>query len=123
MDTERLGLTLKQQAQIDDIFVDTTLQALSSQKHYWERAALVKIGDLADELESIHARTFDQAHGAIMEDKEIDPVITGLIGKLAFIDSLALPSSQVLGKKEKAERALGKFTCQRRLFHNLPHTS
>jgi len=120
MDTERLGLTATQQAYIDDIFVDTTINALSAQAHYWERAALFGLGDLADEIEAIHARTFDHAHGEIIAEKEINPLITGLIGKLAFIDSLALPSSQEVNKKNKVERALGDYANRRRLFKEFP---
>jgi hypothetical protein len=122
MDTEHLGLSPEQQFQIDDIFLDTTLLALTQKTKYWDRAGLTYWGDLADELEAIHARAYNHAHEAVGAREEIDPMVTGIIGKLAFIDSLALPSSEELTRKDKVARALGDYASRRRLFKNLPHT-
>src|ERR1700760_3011050 len=103
---ERLGISPEQQSQVDSIFIDTALEALNQKVNYWERAALVCQGSLADELESIQRRNYDEAHDALLKGEEITPVLMQLMGKLAFIDTLVLPSSQILDPKEKAVRAL-----------------
>jgi hypothetical protein len=113
---ERLGIDPVQQSLVDNIFIDTTLGALNQKAHYWERAALVCQGDLANELESIQKRSYNEAHNALIKEDKITPVIIQLMGKLAFIDTLALPSSQILDPKQKAIRALGDYANRRRLF-------
>jgi hypothetical protein len=122
MDSERLGLNPEQQSQIDDVFLDTTLAALTNQKHYWERAALVSLGDVAQELEGIHTRTFEQANMALVKNEEVNVTVRALLAKLAFIDALALPSAEEVNKREKVARALGDYKHHRRLFAGLAYT-
>jgi hypothetical protein len=73
-------------------------------------------GALANELEAIERRNTARAHEALIAEQEIDPAVTRLMGKIAFIDCLQLPSAEVLPKKVKACRALGSYADRRRLF-------
>lgn len=137
MDVERLGLTPEQQGSIDAVFLATTIDALNQKVKYSDRALLMTSSpDLPNELEAIHARTFDEAHKAVIEDRETEmnnTLVTNL-ARLAFIDALALPSAEQVERKTKylertvkesgfnAERALGNWQSFRRLFRKLAHT-
>jgi len=116
---EKLGIPAEQQAQVDHVFIDTTLAALNQKTHYWERAALVR-GDLADELEAVQTRVHDEAHDAMVRGDQIPSEVVQMMGKIAFIDTLALPSSEILKPKVKAVRAHGDYNGYRRLFRKLP---
>lgn len=123
MDTHHLGLSPEQQLQVDDVFVDTALTALSGMPKYWDRAAFVDQGDLGDELEEIHGRVYETAHKTAATGEAVPSIVIGLLGKLAFLDAMALPSPDKAGRREKVARALGDYTDRRRLFRGLPHTS
>ena len=89
MDTHHLGLSPEQQLQVDDVFVDTALTALSGMPKYWDRAAFVDQGDLGDELEEIHGRVYETAHKTAATGEAVPSIVIGLLGKLAFLDAMA----------------------------------
>jgi hypothetical protein len=120
MDLEKLGLSRGQQTEVDLIFLDTIIMALCQKTHYRDRAYLVMLGDTADELEAIFRRAYENVHDALLKDRKISPAVLQLLGKLTFIDSLALPSSERLKLRARAMRALGDFADHRRLFAEIP---
>jgi hypothetical protein len=101
MGLERLGLNSGQRAQIDEQFLDTTLAALHQRTSYGGMSRLTA-GPLGDELEAAYVRVLDGAHKAIIEDIELAAVTVRSLGKLSFIDTLQLPSSEIFPNKSKA---------------------
>lgn len=133
MDFDRLGLPDQQRADIDGDFLDTTLVFLSQCDGY-HRRAWATAGELGDELEAIHRRSFDLAHSAVIDDDlPLKPIVAKNLARLSFINTLRLPSSEeiklpmleiralrVLKTIPPEKLAMGDWSRHRRLFAGLP---
>ncbi len=102
---ESLGLSKEQQANIDTVFLDATMSSVPQKNGL--------ASDTADELELIKARTFEGAHDAIIAEREISPAIIQNLGKISFLDSLALSTGEYKKVQPSGRIAV---TFRRRLF-------
>jgi hypothetical protein len=119
---ERLGFTPEQRAGIDDEFLATTIDMLNNARTY-ESMAYRTAGPLGDELEQIFIRTFDAAHEAIINNRDIDTITRRSLARLSFIETLCLPSSKYLEDKKAPDqiRAYGSWANYQRLFIDMPN--
>jgi ribulose 1,5-bisphosphate carboxylase large subunit-like protein len=110
MDFQKYGISPVEQARVDAEFLHQTLDYLAP-------GVIVLPVETRDELEDIYLRTHTAMHNAVVESREVETEVLVNLGRLSFIDTMKLPSSEGMPTfKRGPEHKLGSRVGFRRLF-------
>jgi hypothetical protein len=89
---EQYGIPIEAQTQVDGTFLDIAIDALNSGRGLQS--------ETRDELENIQARTQTLTAEALLADETIPHDVIQNLGRISFIDTLCLISTEVVTKKD-----------------------